>query len=45
MSPPEDPGSCSLHTATMQSLLNTDPAEAADYNATIMSWVRQRLGD
>ena len=39
------PGSCSLHTATAQSLLNTDPGEAADYNATIMSWVpRQRLG-
>src|SRR4029079_15756734 len=33
VSPPEDPGSCSVHTATTQSLLNTDPGEAADYNA------------
>ena len=45
VSPPTDPGSCTVHTATTQSLLNTDPGEAADYNATIMSWVRQRLAD
>jgi hypothetical protein len=45
VSPPEDPGSCSKHTPTADSLLNTDPGEAADYNATIMAWVRQRLAD
>ena len=25
--------------------VNTDPAEPADYNASIMSWVHDRLGD
>ena len=28
-----------------QGLANTDPAEAADYLATIMDWVHTRLGD
>ena len=32
-----DPGGCTVHVVTAKHLVNTDPAEAADYNATIMS--------
>jgi hypothetical protein len=46
VSPPGGPpGSCAKHSPTTDDLTNTDPAEAADYNAAIMSWVRARLGD
>jgi hypothetical protein len=39
------PGSCGRHTPTSDDQTNTDPAEAADYNGTIMTWVRARVGD
>jgi hypothetical protein len=45
VSPPTAPGSCAQHVVTGQDRLNTDPAEAADYNATIRDWVHARLGD
>ena len=45
VSPADEPGSCSTHVVTSSSQPNTDPAEAADYNATIMNWVDARLGD
>ena len=43
--PGGSPGSCGRHTPTTDDLTNTDPAEAADYNGTIMTWVRARVGD
>ena len=45
VSPPEAPGSCATHVVTSKTAPNTDPAEAADYSATIMDWVHARLGD
>jgi hypothetical protein len=39
------PGSCAKHSPTTDNLTNTDPAEAADYNGAIMTWVRARVGD
>ena len=40
------PGNCTRHVVTNPSgFPNTDPAFAADYNAQIMNWVRERLGD
>ncbi|MBA3263695.1 MAG: hypothetical protein H0T69_14720 [Thermoleophilaceae bacterium] len=45
VSPAGNPGSCATHVVTTQNATNTDPAEPADYNASIMSWVRARLGD
>ena len=45
VSPATSPGSCATHVVTNKNGTNTDPAEAADYNATIMSWVHTRLGD
>jgi hypothetical protein len=41
----DDPGGCTVHVVTAKHGVNTDPAEAPDYNATIMSWVRARLAD
>lgn len=45
VSPDTSPGSCATHVVTNKNGTNTDPAEAANYNATIMSWVQARLGD
>ena len=46
VSPPGGPpGSCAKHSPTTDDLTNTDPAEPADYNGAIMSWIRARLGD
>ena len=45
VSPADDPGSCATHVVTSKTTPNTDPAEAADYLATIMDWVHARLGD
>jgi hypothetical protein len=45
VSPPDSPGSCATHVVTDKERTNTDPAEAPDYNATIMDWVHARLGD
>lgn len=40
------PGSCARHVVTEPSdRPNTDLSFPADYNAEIMSWVRERLGD
>ena len=41
----DDPGGCTVHVVTAKHGVNTDPAEAPDYNATIMNWVHDRLGD
>jgi hypothetical protein len=45
VSPATNPGSCATHVVTNKNGTNTDPAEAADYNATILDWVHARLGD
>ena len=46
VSPAASPGSCATHVVTNKDGgVNTDPAEAADYLATIMDWVHARLGD
>lgn len=45
VSPAGSPGSCATHVVTNKNATNTDPAEAADYNATILDWVHGRLGD
>ena len=45
VSPADAPGSCATHVVTNNTGPNTDPAEAADYRATIMDWVHSRLGD
>jgi hypothetical protein len=46
VSPPGGaPGSCAKHSSTTDDLTNTDPSEAADYNAEITTWVRARVGD
>ncbi|CAN5415201.1 hypothetical protein BH10ACT3_BH10ACT3_11180 [soil metagenome] len=40
------PGPCDRHSPTNQSeALNTDPDTPADFNATILEWVRLRLRD
>jgi hypothetical protein len=36
---------CSTHVPTAQAASNTDPSAPAAYNAALMGWVRQRLGD
>jgi hypothetical protein len=41
----DDPGGCTVHVVTAKHGVNTDPAEPADYNASIMGWVHDRLGD
>jgi hypothetical protein len=41
----EEPGGCTVHVVTGRNGVNTDPAEAADYISTIMSWVHARLAD
>jgi hypothetical protein len=41
----DEPGGCTVHVVTGKNGVNTDPAEAADYNGTIMTWVRARLAD
>jgi hypothetical protein len=45
VSPAGSPGSCATHVVTNKDGTNTDPAQPADYNASIMNWVRARLGD
>jgi hypothetical protein len=45
VSPDASPGSCATHVVTNKESINTDPAEPADYNAAIMDWVHDRLGD
>jgi hypothetical protein len=45
VSPADNPGSCATHVVTSRNGTNTDPAEAADYNSTILNWVHARLGD
>ena len=45
VSPAASPGSCATHVVTNKNGTNTDPAEPADYNATIMNWVHARVGD
>jgi hypothetical protein len=45
VSPAGEPGSCATHVVTNKDTPNTDPAEPADYNASIMDWVHARLGD
>ncbi len=41
----EEPGGCTVHVVTGRNGVNTDPAEASDYIATIMNWVHARLAD
>ena len=41
----EEPGGCTVHVVTGRNGVNTDPAEASNYNATIMDWVHARLAD
>ncbi|HYP49171.1 MAG TPA: hypothetical protein VEQ61_11085 [Thermoleophilaceae bacterium] len=38
-------GKCNVHVVTTRDMLSTAPAVPADYNATIMDWVRARLAD
>ena len=39
-------GTCARHTVTsVGNIPNTDPRYPADYNAEILSWVDERLGD
>jgi hypothetical protein len=45
VSPAASPGSCATHVVTNKESTNTDPAEPADYNAAIMDWVHDRLGN
>jgi hypothetical protein len=45
VSPPTNPGSCSVHTPTNDENVNTDPGFPADYNTAAMDWVRARLAD
>jgi hypothetical protein len=45
VSPASAPGSCATHVVTNKDGTNTDPAEPADYNGTILDWVHTRLGD
>ncbi len=40
------PGTCDKHVVTTAAgLVNTDPSSPADFNATIMTWVHERLAD
>jgi hypothetical protein len=39
------PGLCNYHMVTRIAGTNTDPSSPADYNATVMAWIRQRLAD
>jgi hypothetical protein len=36
---------CGRHVVTSSAGINTDPLAPADYNATLMTWVRSRLSD
>jgi hypothetical protein len=45
VSPDTAPGSCATHVSTTKNGTNTDPAEAADYNATVLAWAKARLAD
>jgi len=45
VSPDTAPGSCATHVPTTKNGVNTDPAEAADYLATVLAWARARLAD
>ena len=37
--------SCGTHVVTETASANTDPLAPPDYNATLMTWVRNRLAD
>jgi hypothetical protein len=46
VSPPDQPGTCSVHTSTVKDgLVNTAPAWPSDYVAPMVDWLHARLAD